>query len=139
MNLGTFKGKCRYFRCLHGTKVPCNKVCATTHAFTYRAICRLEGNPHFLHEVSTLRHSAIVLNGKIRDLSPRFLLTSSHTLTDTLLSVVTSSTPSKGTELLLVLLSLRLFPMSPNWLLNLSSPLLGVPLHLFFISVLFGA
>ncbi|CAI8036392.1 Transmembrane protein 41A, partial [Geodia barretti] len=45
---------------------------------------------------------------------------------------------SKGTELLLVLLSLRLFPMSPNWLLNLSSPLLGVPLHLFFISVLFG-
>ena len=46
---------------------------------------------------------------------------------------------SKGTELLLVLLSLRLFPMSPNWLLNLSSPLLGVPLHLFFISILFGA
>ncbi|CAI8055240.1 Transmembrane protein 41A-A, partial [Geodia barretti] len=45
---------------------------------------------------------------------------------------------SKRAELLLVLLSLRLFPMSPNWLLNLSSPLFGVPLHLFFISVLFG-
>lgn len=45
---------------------------------------------------------------------------------------------SHGVDLLLVLLSLRLFPMSPNWLLNLASPLLGVPLPLFFISVLFG-
>ena len=41
-------------------------------------------------------------------------------------------------SLLFILLSLRLFPMSPNWLLNVSSPLLGVPLHLFFISVLLG-
>ena len=28
--------------------------------------------------------------------------------------------------------------MSPNWLLNMASPLVGVPLYLFFISVLIG-
>lgn len=28
--------------------------------------------------------------------------------------------------------------MSPNWLLNMASPLVGVPIHLFFISVLIG-
>lgn len=28
--------------------------------------------------------------------------------------------------------------MSPNWLLNITSPLLNVPFPLFFISVLFG-
>ena len=28
--------------------------------------------------------------------------------------------------------------MSPNWLLNMAAPLVGVPIHLFFISVLVG-
>jgi len=41
-------------------------------------------------------------------------------------------------ELPFFLLSLRLFPMSPNWALNMASGVLGVPLHLFFLSVLFG-
>jgi uncharacterized membrane protein YdjX (TVP38/TMEM64 family) len=36
------------------------------------------------------------------------------------------------------LLFLRLFPMSPNWALNMASGVLGVPLHLFFLSVLLG-
>eukprot|EP00088_Acartia_fossae_P008028 TRINITY_DN1377_c0_g1_i15.p1 TRINITY_DN1377_c0_g1~~TRINITY_DN1377_c0_g1_i15.p1 ORF type:complete len:239 (-),score=6.85 TRINITY_DN1377_c0_g1_i15:277-993(-) len=41
-------------------------------------------------------------------------------------------------ELLFFLLFLRLFPMSPNWALNMASGVLGVPLHLFFTSVFFG-
>lgn len=41
-------------------------------------------------------------------------------------------------ELPFFLLFLRLFPMSPNWALNMASGVLGVPLHLFFLSVLFG-
>ncbi|XP_065836257.1 transmembrane protein 41A-like [Oscarella lobularis] len=36
------------------------------------------------------------------------------------------------------LLSLRIFPMTPNWLINVASPLVGVPIHLFYFSVLFG-
>jgi len=41
-------------------------------------------------------------------------------------------------ELPFFLLFLRLFPMSPNWALNMASGVLGVPLHLFFMSVFFG-
>lgn len=41
-------------------------------------------------------------------------------------------------SLLFLLISLRLFPMTPNWLLNMASPLVGVPLPLFFLSVLIG-
>ena len=41
-------------------------------------------------------------------------------------------------ELPFYLLFLRLFPMSPNWALNMASGVLSVPLHLFFFSVLFG-
>jgi len=41
-------------------------------------------------------------------------------------------------ELPFFLLFLRLFPMSPNWALNMASGVLGVPIHLFFFSVLFG-
>jgi len=41
-------------------------------------------------------------------------------------------------ELPFFLLFLRLFPMSPNWALNMTSGVLGVPLHLFFLSVFFG-
>ena len=36
------------------------------------------------------------------------------------------------------LLFLRLFPMSPNWFLNISSPILNIPIHYFFFSVLIG-
>uniref|UniRef100_A0A1B6F4W1 VTT domain-containing protein n=1 Tax=Cuerna arida TaxID=1464854 RepID=A0A1B6F4W1_9HEMI len=41
-------------------------------------------------------------------------------------------------RLVYYLLFLRLFPMSPNWLINLLSPIVGVPLHLFFLTVLIG-
>jgi len=41
-------------------------------------------------------------------------------------------------ELPFFLLFLRLFPMSPNWALNMASGVLGVPIHLFFLSVLVG-
>jgi len=37
-----------------------------------------------------------------------------------------------------VLLSLRFFPCSPNWLMNMSAPLCGVPINLFFVSVSLG-
>ncbi|XP_066928140.1 transmembrane protein 41A-like [Clytia hemisphaerica] len=36
------------------------------------------------------------------------------------------------------LLCVRLFPMTPNWLLNMTFPILGVPMHLFFPSVFIG-
>ena len=36
------------------------------------------------------------------------------------------------------LLFLRLFPMSPNWFLNMTSPIIGIPLFQFFLSVLIG-
>jgi len=41
-------------------------------------------------------------------------------------------------ELPFFLLFLRLFPMSPNWALNMCSGVLRVPMHLFFISVFLG-
>ncbi|KAL1110466.1 hypothetical protein AAG570_007994 [Ranatra chinensis] len=41
-------------------------------------------------------------------------------------------------RLLYFLLFLRLFPMTPNWLINLVSPIVGIPLHLFTISVFIG-
>lgn len=37
-----------------------------------------------------------------------------------------------------LLLSLRLFPMSPNWALNMSCGVLGVPIVPFFLTVLIG-
>ncbi|CAG7732179.1 unnamed protein product [Allacma fusca] len=36
------------------------------------------------------------------------------------------------------LISLRLFPMTPNWLINMASPIVGVPIIPFFFSVFFG-
>lgn len=36
------------------------------------------------------------------------------------------------------LVCLRLFPMSPNWFLNMSSPVIGIPILYFFPSVLIG-
>ncbi|KFO98725.1 Transmembrane protein 41A, partial [Calypte anna] len=36
------------------------------------------------------------------------------------------------------LLFLRLFPMTPNWFLNLSAPILNIPVSQFFFSVLIG-
>ncbi|XP_014292426.1 transmembrane protein 41A [Halyomorpha halys] len=36
------------------------------------------------------------------------------------------------------LLSLRLLPFTPNWLLNLISPVVGIPLHYFFTTAFLG-
>ena len=36
------------------------------------------------------------------------------------------------------LLSLRLFPVTPNWFLNMASPIVGIPIMPFFISVFIG-
>ncbi|XP_077304573.1 LOW QUALITY PROTEIN: transmembrane protein 41A [Lithobates pipiens] len=41
-------------------------------------------------------------------------------------------------SLFFFLLFLRLFPMTPNWFLNLSSPILNIPVGQFFFSVLLG-
>nr|XP_056705502.1 transmembrane protein 41A [Euleptes europaea] len=41
-------------------------------------------------------------------------------------------------SLFFFLLFLRLFPMSPNWFLNLTSPILNIPVTQFFFSVFLG-
>ncbi|XP_064092960.1 transmembrane protein 41A-like isoform X1 [Macrobrachium nipponense] len=41
-------------------------------------------------------------------------------------------------QLFLFLISLRVFPMTPNWLLNVSAPYVNVPLPIFSLSVFFG-
>ncbi|XP_056441465.1 transmembrane protein 41A-B-like [Gadus chalcogrammus] len=41
-------------------------------------------------------------------------------------------------SLFFFLLFLRLFPMTPNWFLNVTSPILNIPLTLFFPTVLIG-
>ncbi|XP_041374484.1 transmembrane protein 41A-like [Gigantopelta aegis] len=41
-------------------------------------------------------------------------------------------------SLFFFLLFLRLFPMSPNWFMNMVAPIVNVPLPLFFMSVLVG-
>uniref|UniRef100_A0A8D0HGU3 Transmembrane protein 41A n=1 Tax=Sphenodon punctatus TaxID=8508 RepID=A0A8D0HGU3_SPHPU len=41
-------------------------------------------------------------------------------------------------SLFFFLLFLRLFPMTPNWFLNLTSPILNIPVLQFFFSVLIG-
>ncbi|XP_069997133.1 transmembrane protein 41A isoform X2 [Penaeus vannamei] len=41
-------------------------------------------------------------------------------------------------QLFLFLVSLRVFPMTPNWLLNIMAPYVNVPLLMFFLSVFFG-
>ncbi|KAI4884458.1 hypothetical protein NFI96_003683 [Prochilodus magdalenae] len=41
-------------------------------------------------------------------------------------------------SLFFFLLFLRFFPMSPNWFLNMSSPIVNIPVTLFFLSVFIG-
>jgi uncharacterized membrane protein YdjX (TVP38/TMEM64 family) len=48
------------------------------------------------------------------------------------------SASARRRELLLSLISLRLFPLTPHWLFNLSAPIIGIPAPLFFVSVLIG-
>ncbi|RWS00587.1 transmembrane protein 41A-A-like protein [Leptotrombidium deliense] len=44
----------------------------------------------------------------------------------------------RNSSLIYILLFLRLFPITPNWFLNIASPLIDIPIHLFFASVFFG-
>ncbi|XP_035390648.1 transmembrane protein 41A-B [Electrophorus electricus] len=41
-------------------------------------------------------------------------------------------------SLFFFLLFLRFFPMTPNWFLNITSPILNIPIPIFFLSVLIG-
>lgn len=41
-------------------------------------------------------------------------------------------------SLFFFLLSIRIFPMSPNWFINMAAPILDVPITQFFFSVLIG-
>ncbi|XP_053207511.1 transmembrane protein 41A-like [Panonychus citri] len=54
------------------------------------------------------------------------------------LTVLRRKVDENRSTLIYYLLFLRLFPMTPNWFLNIASPIIGIPLHLFFISVFIG-
>uniref|UniRef100_T1KMR2 VTT domain-containing protein n=1 Tax=Tetranychus urticae TaxID=32264 RepID=T1KMR2_TETUR len=54
------------------------------------------------------------------------------------LTVLRRKVEDNRSSLIYYLLFLRLFPMTPNWFLNIASPIIGIPLHLFFISVFIG-
>lgn len=53
-------------------------------------------------------------------------------------AVLQDKVQQNRSRLLYWLLFLRLFPMTPNWFLNIASPVVGIPLHLFFLSVFIG-
>jgi len=60
----------------------------------------------------------------------------SHYFHERVTSIRTSINKQKQNgSLFNVLISLRFFPMSPNWLMNMSAPLCGVPLGIFALSV----
>ncbi|KAI8056957.1 hypothetical protein BDF22DRAFT_740468 [Syncephalis plumigaleata] len=46
---------------------------------------------------------------------------------------------SRHSDLVYYLICLRLFPFTPNWLVNIASPHVGVPLYQFFFSMLIGS
>lgn len=41
-------------------------------------------------------------------------------------------------DIFFYLTGLRLFPGSPNWIMNITFPHIGIPLHTFFLSVFIG-
>ncbi|KAM4626527.1 transmembrane protein 41A [Discoglossus pictus] len=53
-------------------------------------------------------------------------------------SMLQTKVEENRSSLFFFLLFLRLFPMSPNWFLNLTSPILNIPVGQFFFSVLIG-
>lgn len=54
------------------------------------------------------------------------------------LAVLEKKVDDNQEDLIYFLLFLRLFPVTPNWFLNMASPIVGVPIHLFFFSVFVG-
>ncbi|XP_053554718.1 transmembrane protein 41A [Bombina bombina] len=53
-------------------------------------------------------------------------------------SMLQNKVEENRSSLFFFLLFLRLFPMTPNWFLNLTSPILNIPVGQFFFSVLIG-
>ena len=50
-----------------------------------------------------------------------------------------SATTSAGSiDLLVAMIGLRMFPLTPQWFVNMASPALGIPLHVHFFSMLIG-
>ncbi|CAB3982562.1 transmembrane 41A [Paramuricea clavata] len=95
---------------LYGLKhgLPCVCILTATGASCCFLISRYLGRPVLLHYFPQKLHH---LQNKIKE---------------------------NGDNLFGFLLFLRFFPMSPNWFLNMASPVLDVPLKLFFPSVLIG-
>lgn len=72
-----------------------------------------------------------------------FLPFPQHTCVLLLHFLFTSPSPSHKVEenqssLFFFLLFLRFFPMTPNWFLNITCPVLNIPMPIFFFSVLIG-
>ena len=40
--------------------------------------------------------------------------------------------------MLTMLVSVRCFPFTPNWFVNLACPIVGIPVEIFFLSLLLG-
>ncbi|XP_078259848.1 transmembrane protein 41A-like [Rhinoraja longicauda] len=54
------------------------------------------------------------------------------------LAILQEKVQEKRNSLFFFLLFLRFFPMTPNWFLNITSPILNVPLMHFFFSIVIG-
>lgn len=54
------------------------------------------------------------------------------------IQLLTSKVHRNRHQMLSFLLFIRLFPVTPNWFVNVASPIVGVPLNLFAISVFIG-
>lgn len=61
-----------------------------------------------------------------------------HFFSDRLRKLDLKLKEQSGMQLFVYLVSLRIFPFSPNWFLNLASPILGIKLYMFYPSVLIG-
>ncbi|XP_057192459.1 transmembrane protein 41A-A isoform X2 [Triplophysa rosa] len=55
-----------------------------------------------------------------------------------LLACVLTTVEENQSSFFFFLLFLRFFPMSPNWFLNMASPILNIPVTLFFMAVFIG-
>lgn len=53
-------------------------------------------------------------------------------------SMLQEKVEENRSSLFFFLLFLRFFPMTPNWFLNITSPILNIPLSMFFVSVFIG-
>ncbi|XP_046886311.1 transmembrane protein 41A-B [Hypomesus transpacificus] len=53
-------------------------------------------------------------------------------------AMLQSKAEENRSSMFFFLLFLRFFPMTPNWFLNITSPILNIPLPIFFFSVLIG-